>query len=45
MNEKTDRQRGAYLSAFLTTLASSLEVDAAFTSLFLFSSEVSQVLL
>lgn len=34
-----------YLSEFFTTLANSLEVEAAFTSLFLFSSEDSQVLL
>lgn len=34
-----------YLSALFTTLASSFDVDAAFTSLFLFSSELSQVLL
>lgn len=34
-----------YLSEFFTTFANSLEVDAAFTSLFLFSSEESQVLL
>lgn len=34
-----------YLSALFTILASSFDVDAAFTSLFLFSSELSQVLL
>lgn len=39
------KEPNTYFSAFFTTLDSSLEVEAAFTSLFLFSSPLSHVLL
>lgn len=45
VGQRGKKEPNTYFSAFFTTLDSSLEVEAAFTSLFLLSSPLSHVLL